>query len=67
MAGVRCFVAIELEEALRQRLVDVQTALRAQCGTAVRWVSPDNIHLTLFFLGNVQSPSCPRCRRNLAG
>lgn len=45
---IRLFVAISLPEMLRQRL----TGLRGQIPGA-RWVRPENLHLTLRFLGDV--------------
>jgi len=48
---LRLFVAVELGPEIQGRLVAVQDALRA-C-TAVRWVRPENLHLTLRFLGEV--------------
>ena len=49
---IRAFLAIELPEALRLGLAQVQEELkRSRAG--VRWVPPGNIHLTLKFFGNV--------------
>ncbi len=54
MEIVRAFVAIELDDALKGALQRVQARFkrdpRSQAG---RWVSPDSIHLTLQFLGDV--------------
>lgn len=49
---MRCFIAIELPEGIRDRLADLQTQL-ANLGRAVRWTKPGSIHLTLKFLGEV--------------
>jgi len=49
---MRCFVAIELPDAVRRRLADLQARL-ADLGRAVRWTRPESIHLTLKFLGEV--------------
>ncbi len=52
--GIRSFVAVELTDAVRQALADVQRNLKAQAPPgAVRWTRPDSIHLTLQFLGDV--------------
>ncbi len=54
MDEIRTFVAIELSAELRQALRGVQKQLKGAPGAyAVRWVSTDNLHLTLKFLGNV--------------
>lgn len=45
---MRLFVAIELPEAVQQQLSLLQQEL-----TGVRWVRPEQLHLTLAFLGEV--------------
>ncbi len=49
---MRLFVAIELSDAVRQALKNVQEALRPKCPD-VRWVRPEQLHLTVKFLGEV--------------
>ena len=44
----RLFVAITLPDIVRQFLIERQTEL-----SGVRWTSPDNLHLTLRFIGEV--------------
>jgi 2'-5' RNA ligase len=54
MEQLRCFVAIELEEAIHQEIHRTQTLLKsAPAGRHGRWVRPEGIHLTLKFLGDV--------------
>ncbi len=54
MDEIRTFIAVELSEELKQALRGAQKQLRNAPGAySVRWVSPDNMHLTLKFLGNV--------------
>ena len=50
--AVRTFVAIELPQEVRAYLEARQEDL-ARAGGDVKWVRPDDIHLTLVFLGNV--------------
>jgi 2'-5' RNA ligase len=51
---LRAFFAIELGEAARRQAADVAAALRARPGgDAVRWVRPENLHVTLRFLGEI--------------
>lgn len=45
---MRLFVAISLPAALRARLAGLQSGL-----PGARWVAPDNLHLTLRFIGEV--------------
>jgi len=49
---IRTFVAIQLSDEIRQSAVELQRAL-AKGDDSVKWVEPENIHLTLQFLGNV--------------
>ena len=49
---MRVFIAVELPHEIRKALGDVQRQLRPLTDTA-RWVSPDSIHITLKFIGEV--------------
>ncbi|MCX8118052.1 MAG: RNA 2',3'-cyclic phosphodiesterase [Desulfobacterota bacterium] len=51
---IRSFLAIELPEALRERIEEVQKELRSTPAD-VRWVRPEQIHLTLKFFGNIEA------------
>jgi 2'-5' RNA ligase len=51
---IRSFIAFEMPAKLIDRLKNLQEALRAQ-GLKMRWVRPENIHLTLKFLGDISS------------
>jgi 2'-5' RNA ligase len=52
MENIRSFIAIEIPEALRQKLRDLLRQLRGT-GADVKWVRPEGIHVTLKFLGAV--------------
>jgi 2'-5' RNA ligase len=55
----RLFVALEPTDAVRRRIAAAGTDLRRAAGRAadeVRWVAPENVHLTLQFLGAVPEP-----------
>lgn len=56
---VRTFIAIELPPGVKRVMGDVEQELKAASPAPVRWVKPDNIHLTLKFLGNVDSALTP--------
>jgi RNA 2',3'-cyclic 3'-phosphodiesterase len=62
MARIRTFIGVDIGKAIRQRAVALQDAL-AQAGTQVKWVEPENIHVTLLFLGEVDDREVPNvCR-----
>ena len=50
---MRSFIAIELPETIENALAELQSDLKG-CGVDVRWIKPENIHLTLKFLGNIE-------------
>jgi 2'-5' RNA ligase len=49
---VRAFLALEIDEAIRDALARAQRTI-GDAGAKVRWVAPENLHLTLHFLGEV--------------
>lgn len=49
----RAFIAIDLPQNVRLFLAEAQEALKSY-GFSVKWVRPQNIHLTLKFLGDVE-------------
>lgn len=50
----RLFIAISLPAPQMKRIAEAQVALRKHFPqSCIRWVQPQNIHLTLFFLGQV--------------
>jgi 2'-5' RNA ligase len=55
---IRTFVAVESSEAVRRRAVELIRTLDA-AGADVKWVEPQNMHLTLKFLGDVPEPDVP--------
>ena len=62
MKRPRTFIAVDTGKAIRDRLVSLQERL-AQSGTPVKWVSAENLHVTLLFLGEVgEREVMPICR-----
>ena len=58
--SIRAFVSVNLSEDVRLYLAEVQRELKgAGGGVGVRWAAPEQIHLTLKFLGNIASASLP--------
>lgn len=52
---IRTFIAIELPLEVKKALTRLQERLKTGDDKQVKWVEPENIHLTLHFLGNVAS------------
>jgi 2'-5' RNA ligase len=66
---VRSFIAIDFDDAVRKQLGRLQESLRDSC-TGVRWTRPEQLHLTLKFLGEIderQIESISRALDELAG
>ncbi len=64
---IRAFVAIPLPENLLNRLRELQERLQSALRShALRWTPPDQIHLTLKFLGNVAAESVSEIQAALA-
>lgn len=59
---MRTFIAFKLPEEVIASLGDLQKALKQQ-GLKLRWVHPDNIHLTLKFLGDISAEEIPAVKR----
>ncbi len=59
MARLRTFIAVDLGKAIRDRAVALQGTL-ARSGTEVKWVEPENLHVTLLFLGEVDDRMVPQ-------
>ena len=62
---MRLFVAVNLPKKERERIHRASRALRDP-RLPVRWVAPDNYHLTLKFLGEVRAERVPRVIEILA-
>jgi len=56
---MRAFIAIEVTDEVRGALAEAQQELSAS-PAKVKWVAPENIHLTLKFLGNVSEDAEPQ-------
>src|SRR5262249_24534710 len=52
MARLRPFIALDLGKVVRDRLVDLQESL-ARAAPEMKWVEPENLHVTMLFLGEV--------------
>jgi 2'-5' RNA ligase len=59
MARIRTFIAVDLPKTIRDKAVALQGEL-AQTGVEVKWVEPENLHVTLVFLGEVADKDVPQ-------
>jgi len=52
---IRCFLSLNIERSLQNRLIPVQDELKLLLdGQKVKWEMPDKFHLTLRFLGDME-------------
>jgi RNA 2',3'-cyclic 3'-phosphodiesterase len=68
---MRAFIAVEIGEAVRRRAAQLSRSLasaleRGGDRRAVAWVAPQNLHLTLRFLGEVDAAAVEAARDRLA-
>ncbi len=55
---IRTFLAIPLPNEVKRALHEVQEVL-AREGRRIKWVAPENLHITLSFLGDVERSKIP--------
>ncbi len=53
VSKIRSFIAIEISESVREKIADLQEELKKH-QERISWTKPDNIHLTLKFLGDIE-------------
>jgi 2'-5' RNA ligase len=63
---IRSFLAIELPKMIHKKIEEVQGDLKSSHAD-VRWVSPEKIHLTLKFFGNVEEARIEPITRAIEG
>ncbi|MCC6387317.1 MAG: RNA 2',3'-cyclic phosphodiesterase [Dehalococcoidia bacterium] len=56
---VRLFVACEVPEDARETIGEIIETLKDRSGSAVRWIRPEGVHVTLKFLGEVPVRQLP--------
>jgi len=57
--SIRSFIAVEIPDDVQEQLGRIAGKLR-DSGAKVRWARPENIHLTLKFLGDVDDNDIPK-------
>ena len=63
---VRCFLAIELPNSVQKKIEEVQKDLKTSHAD-VKWVHPENIHLTLKFFGNIEESKVEPILQSIGG
>lgn len=58
MSIIRAFIAISLPPRIRELVVEVQERFH-ECGKTLSWIKPENVHLTVRFLGNISEEKVP--------
>ncbi len=64
MELIRAFIAVELSEQVKKEIIRVVGILKKN-GENIKWVRPENMHLTLKFLGNVKKDRIPEITRKM--
>jgi 2'-5' RNA ligase len=62
---MRVFIAIDIDDKIRKAIADLQKQLDAKVDIQkgdVKWVEPENIHLTLKFMGELDEAKLPEVR-----
>lgn len=60
MNKIRCFISIDIDPPVKKIIKDfVSFNLKQHIQGRVRWVNPDNLHLTLSFLGDISKDMIP--------
>jgi 2'-5' RNA ligase len=63
---IRIFFAIDLPQAVKEKLTDVMKTLKKQSRSyGIRWAKPDNLHITLQFLAEIHTEHLPNLIANV--
>jgi RNA 2',3'-cyclic 3'-phosphodiesterase len=54
MSFIRTFIAVDIDSATRKSISRIQDLLKSSQAD-IKFIEPDNIHITLIFLGNINS------------
>jgi 2'-5' RNA ligase len=63
---IRSFLAIELPRTIQEKIEEIQEDLKSTHAD-VRWVSPEKIHLTLKFFGNIEESKIEPIVKSIEG
>lgn len=63
---IRTFIAFDIDESLRQQLIAVIEFLKQKNSDRIKWISPENLHVTLRFLGEIEENKIMEIQHELA-
>jgi 2'-5' RNA ligase len=63
--NLRCFIAIDLSDQIKKELADLIEVLKKSEGD-IKWIRPENLHLTLKFLGSTPEELIPKISESLS-
>ncbi len=64
MSMIRAFIGIKISAEIQDKLEGIQKKLK-KADAHVSWINPDNVHLTLQFLGNIDEAQIPEIETQL--
>ena len=67
MSVVRCFLAVRLPEDVKRTLVGAQERIEAGAGGFYSWTREEAMHLTLYFLGDMEEEALEQTKDALSG
>lgn len=62
---LRCFIAIEIPDPVKREIAEMTDILK-KYDADIKWVTVENLHVTLKFLGNTPEKSVPEIRASLS-
>lgn len=62
---MRAFIAIDINDNVRQKLVEAQEKIEKTKSAKIKFVEPENLHLTLKFLGEITEEQAEEIKRVL--
>ncbi|MCX8202232.1 MAG: RNA 2',3'-cyclic phosphodiesterase [Candidatus Micrarchaeota archaeon] len=63
---MRAFIAIELPDEIRKRLVELQNELKKEFGDSIKFVEPENLHITLRFFPELDERDISEVKKIIA-
>lgn len=63
--SIRTFIALEIDENIKEEIIQIQNKIKQTNSISGKWVTKDNLHLTLKFLGDTQLKYVEEIKQNL--